>query len=217
MTRQQLLFTILILCIGCTQDKIQPADIVISNAHVYTFSWDDPSVEGLPAPNAPVKDGEWHADAEAIAISNGLIVFVGSNKDVEKHIGKETELIDAKGAFVLPGLIESHGHLSELGERREEVNLVGLTTEQIIEVVYQRSLELPKGEWIIASGWDEGEFANQYPDMKLLSAKVPDHPVVLIGLRGFGTMGNDLAFERAGITKETESTFWRKNFVKRKG
>jgi predicted amidohydrolase YtcJ len=194
---------ILVSC-GLEQNP-EAADTVILNAKVYTMSWDDPSLEGIPAENAPYKDGKWSFDAEAIAIKDNRILKVGSQVDIESYVGKSTQTIDAEGAVVIPGLIESHGHLQELGEKKEAIKLQGLNKEEIVDLMIQRSQEVPKGEWIIASGWDEAEFANDYPDMQFLSEKTPDHPIVLVGLRGFGAMGNQLAFKKAGITSETQA------------
>ena len=166
------------------------------------MSWDDPSLEGVPAENAPFADGVWQPDAEAIAIKGGLIQFVGSTADAQDFVGEDTEVIDANNAVVVPGLIESHGHVQEIGEKAEAIDLRGVSAEGSIEVISKRAQEVPEGEWILGSGWDEGVFANGYPDMTALSKKVPNHPVVLNGLRGFGCMGNALAFEKAGIIKE---------------
>ncbi len=103
-------------------------------------------------------------------------------------------------AVVISGLIESHSHLQELGEKKEALKLQGLYQKEIIDFLIQRTREVPKGEWIIASGWDEAEFANDYPNMQLLSKYNPDYPIVLIGLRGFGAMGNALTFKNANFT-----------------
>src|SRR6185295_5403222 len=54
-------------------------------------------------------------------------------------------------------------------------------------------------------GWDEGAWANHYPDRKLLSAQVPKHPVWLAGLHSFAGWANDLALERAQITAATRA------------
>jgi hypothetical protein len=196
-----------VFMISCSDSSSKEfADTIITNANVYTLSWDDPSVEGVPAENAPFQNGAWSFDAEAIAIKDGLIQFVGTEEDAIKYKGDNTKIIDAKEAIVIPGLIESHGHLQEIGEKKEAINLENLSAEEIINIIEKRSKGIPKGEWIIASGWDEAEFANAYPNMKLLSEKTPNHPVVLVGLRGFGVMGNQLAFEKAGITKKTKAT-----------
>ena len=200
-------FLTIVLFSSCQNEPKEGfSDIVITNANVYTLNWNNPSLDGTPAENAPFKNNIWTFDAQAIAIKDNIIQFVGSNKEVAIYIGSDTKVIDAKQAVVVPGLIESHGHLQELGEKKENINLEGLDKDEIVEIVYKRSLEVPKGEWIIASGWDEAVFANDYPDMIALSNKTPNHPIALIGLRGFGAMGNKLAFEKANITTKTIAT-----------
>ncbi|MDG1039289.1 MAG: amidohydrolase [Polaribacter sp.] len=201
--RKYILFIVLVAqFISCkNQSKEDFSDVIIHNANIYSLNWSDPSLEGEPALDAPFKNGKWYFDAQAIAIKNNLIQFVGSDKEVQKYIGKTTKIINANKAIVIPGLIESHGHLQELGEKNEAINLEDLTKQQILDLIIKRAKETPKGEWIIASGWDEAVFANDYPDMTKLSHKTLENPVVLIGLRGFGVMGNKLAFEKADITK----------------
>ena len=200
------LFSILFtLSCNDTSDK-DFADTIILNANIYTLNWDNPLPDGTPAINAPFKKGKWQFDAQAIAIKNNLIQFVGTDKEAKKYIGESTKIIDADSAVIVPGLIESHGHLQELGEKNEAIKLEGLNKQQLLDLIVNRAKKTPKGEWIIASGWDEAAFANDYPDMVELSKQTPNNPVVLIGLRGFGTMGNQLAFEKAGITKKTKET-----------
>ncbi|WP_347922721.1 amidohydrolase family protein [Pontimicrobium sp. SW4] len=204
---KNILWLIVVILFSCSSNsKLDIADTVITNARVYTLSWDDPSLDGVPAQNASIKNDVWQPDAQAIAIKNGLIQFVGSNEEIQKYIGENTKIVDAKNAFVVPGLIESHGHVHEIGEKSEMVALNNLSGDEIIEAIYQKSLQIPVGEWIIGYGWDEAEFANEYPDMIALSNKVKNHPVALQGLRGFGAMGNALAFELAEITTETVAT-----------
>jgi len=218
MKKSIILLFVYLLIISCNKDTGKNfADSIILNANVYTLSWDAPFLNGKPANNAPFQDGKWQFDAQAIAIKNNTIQFVGSNKKVESYIGSETEVIDAKQAVIIPGLIESHGHLQELGEKKEAINLENLTKQQIVDLIIKRANETPKGEWIIASGWDEAVFANDYLDMVELSKHTPNNPVVLIGLRGFGAMGNKLAFEKAGITKTTKATDGGENLKDNKG
>ncbi|MEJ2237462.1 MAG: amidohydrolase [Gemmatimonadales bacterium] len=184
---------------------IHTADLILVNGRVYTFSWDEPATDGTPAANAPLVDGTWHPDAEAIAARDGRILYVGSNDDVWKYQGPTTDVIDVDGATILPGLIDSHVHIAGLGANLERVNLVGLDTEaEAVDMVAERAATVPEGEWIIGWGWDEGAWADDYPTMQLLSRRVPNHPVYLSGLHGFAAWGNELAFERAGITSATE-------------
>jgi predicted amidohydrolase YtcJ len=169
------------------------------------MSWPDPAGDGTPAAGAPhdATTG-WHADAQAVAIKSGRIVFVGADTGAERWRGPNTRVIDARGATVLPGLVDAHTHVANLGEALSRVNLVGIETEaEAIAKVVERAASVPKGQWIVGYGWDEGAWANRYPDMGALSERVPDHPVYLKGLHSFAGWGNRLAFERAGITATT--------------
>ncbi len=181
-------------------------DLVITNGRVYTFSWSEPSADGEPASDAPRDGNGWHPDAESVVIRDGKIIFVGSNDDAQPFVDDDMEVLDVAGATVLPGLVDSHTHVSGLGELAAQVNLIGVETEEeAVAKVVERARSTPPGEWILGRGWDEGAWANRYPTLDLLSEKVPSNPVVLTSLHGFAVWGNTLAFERAGITHETVS------------
>jgi predicted amidohydrolase YtcJ len=180
------------------------ADLLLVGGRVYTFTWPEPDRDGRPADGAPHDAQGWRPDAQAIAIRGERIVFAGQRVDGEAYRGPSTRVVDLKGATVLPGLIDSHVHLPELGASLERVNLVGVKTEaEAVARVEERAKTTPKGEWIVGWGWDEGAWANNYPDMRLLSERVPDHPVILRGLHTFAVWGNRLAFARAKITAAT--------------
>ena len=184
----------------------EPADLLLVNARVYTLVWDDPATDGTPAANAPRTAAGFRPDAEALAIRGERIVFVGGVREAQRYRGPKTRVIDLAGATVLPGLVDSHTHVAGLGEAASQVDLVGVRTEvEAVARVAERARSVPKGEWILGRGWDEGAWANRYPDMKLLTQKVPDHPVYLASLHTFAGWGNRLAFERAGITRSTAS------------
>ncbi len=184
----------------------EPADLLVVNGRVYTLAWDDPATDGTPAANAPRTAGAYHPDAEAVAIRGERIVFVGTAREAQAWRGPKTRVVDVAGATILPGLVDSHTHVVGLGERASQVNLTDVQTEEeAVRRVAERAKTVPKGEWILGRGWDEGAWANHYPDMKLLSEKVPDHPVYLASLHSFAGWGNCLAFERARITRDTVS------------
>ena len=181
------------------------ADLILLNGNVYTFSWPDPDREGNPARSAPVENGRWHADAEAVAIKDGDILSIGSADQMKKFTGVTTRLMDLQGATLLPGLVDSHTHVAGLGARLTRVDLFGVETEEeAIRLVAERAAETPAGEWIIGWGWNEGAWASNYPTLELLSKAIPNHPVILKSLHGFAIWGNQLAFEKSGITSETE-------------
>jgi predicted amidohydrolase YtcJ len=182
------------------------ADLILTNARVYTLAWGEPAADGAPAANAPHGPAGWTPDAQAVAIRGSRIVFVGANDDAAAWRGPGSRVVDLHGATLLPGLVDSHVHILELGRMLERVNLVGVTTEaEAVEKVAARAAVTPKGAWILGYGWDEGAWANHYPTLSLLSERVPDHPVYLRGLHSYAVWGNRLAFERANITPATRA------------
>jgi len=198
-----LLFCFLVFA-GCGNDVAPGADLVLVNGSVYSLAWGEPSAEGVIAGDAPHDDAGWHPDAEAVAVADGRIVFVGTTADAQSHIGDTTRVIDVGGAVVLPGLVDSHAHIQELGRDEVQVNLVGVQTEEeAITRVVVRATDFAPGEWIIGWGWDEGAWANRYPTQSLLSERFPDNPVVLRSLHGFAVWTNSLALVEAGIDRNT--------------
>lgn len=182
------------------------ADLILTGGQVYTLDWGEPDLHGKPAPDAPFDaEAGWHPDAEAIAVSGDEIIFVGSSGAAEAYRGPNTRTLDLDGATVIPGLVESHVHLVQLGQFLSQIDLVGIETEEeAVALAEARAAELPPGTWILGSGWDEGAWANHYPTMDLLSERVPNHPVYLRGLHGFAGWGNRKAFQLAGIGAGTQ-------------
>ncbi|WP_313670100.1 amidohydrolase [Sandarakinorhabdus sp.] len=195
-----------LISISASQAKAKAAsggaDLILTDAHVYTLRWGEPARDGKPAPDAPTTNGKWHPDAAAVAIRGGKIIYVGSDKGALALRGKRTQVIDLNGATVIPGLVDSHTHFIELGAKLESVDLTDVATEaQAVAKVAERAKSVPKGEWIFGAGWDEGAWANRYPDKRQLSAAVSDHPVVLRSLHGFAIWTNQAALDAGKITK----------------
>jgi predicted amidohydrolase YtcJ len=171
---------------------------------VYTLAWDEPAPDGTPAPNAPRSGAGWRPDAEAIAVRGDRIVFVGNASEAKAWRGPKTRVMDLAGATVLPGLVDSHTHVVGLGEKQTQVDLIGVATEaEAVDRVAAFARRVPKGQWILGRGWDEGAWANHYPTARHLSERVPDHPVVLISLHTFAVWGNRSALAAAGIKRGT--------------
>lgn len=72
---------------------------------MYTFSWPDPAPDGAPSAAAPYSASGWRPDAQAVAIREGRVVFVGGDAEARAHRGPRTRVVDLKGATVLPGLV----------------------------------------------------------------------------------------------------------------
>jgi predicted amidohydrolase YtcJ len=198
------LLTAFFLFSGCQPNPEPGADLVLINGQVYTLAWGEPSVDGTMAGDAPHDDAGWHPDAEAVAVTDGRIVYVGSTAEAGEHVGSATRVIDVDGAVVLPGLVDSHVHIQELGRDKVQINLVGVESEEeAIQRVVEGSADVPPGEWVLGWGWDEGEWANRYPTADRLSDEFPDNPVVLKSLHGFAVWANRSALARAGIDRNT--------------
>ena len=202
--------TLLIALVACSPESVQQAekegaDLILTNGRVYTLRWGEPAGDGALAGDAPVDDMGWHPDADAVATKGGDIVFVGSTADALKLKGDSTRVVDLAGATILPGLVDSHTHVFGLGAALERVDLTDVETEEeAVRRVVERAQSTPPGQWIVGRGWDEGAWANRYPDKGLLSQAVPDHPVFLGSLHGFAGWANQRALDEAGITAETE-------------
>ncbi len=195
---------------GCADDATEAeknagADLILTNARVYTLGWDEPAPDGTLDPGAPKEGSGWRPDAEAVVTQGGEILYVGSSKDALNYRGEGTRVIDLAGATVIPGLVDSHTHVFGLGAALDRVSLVDVETEEeAVALIVERAKSVPAGEWIVGRGWDEGAWANRYPDKALLSEAVPDHPVFMGSLHGFAGWGNQMAIDAAGITAETE-------------
>ena len=180
------------------------ANLLLTNARIYTLNWDDAAADGTLMPGAPHDDNGWHPDAEALVISGRTIAFVGSNEEAMSYQNDQSRVIDLDGATVIPGLVDSHTHVFELGERIDRVNLVDAKTEEdAVALIVERAKEVPEGDWIIGLGWDEGAWADNYPDKLLLSEAVPNHPVFMRGLHGFADWCNQMALDNGRITAAT--------------
>ena len=198
------------LCAACSQGPAgspgsAAGDLILVNARVYTLDWDDPAPDGTIMPGAPHDGSGWHPDADAVVTRGGEIVFVGKTREAMDFKGKESRVIDLAGATVVPGLIDSHTHVFGLGAQLDQVNLVDVATEEAaVALIVERAKNVAAGEWIIGRGWDEGAWANRYPDKELLTQAIPDHPVFMGSLHGFAAWGNQMALAAAGITADTE-------------
>jgi predicted amidohydrolase YtcJ len=164
---------------------LQYADLVLKNANILTI---DPS----------------RSYAEAIAIKEEKIVSVGTDKEVQPWISKQTEVIDLAGKTVVPGFIDTHVHMKGFGHFLTRVNLRGIDSiDQMQQLLRKRVQKTPKGKWILGRGWDQERFSEKrYPTRWDLDETAPDNPVVFTRVCGHISVVNSKALELAEITRD---------------
>lgn len=147
---------------------------------------------------------ESFSTATAMAVKGDRILYVGDQAGAQAYLGADTEITDLEGRTVLPGLIEGHMHINNLGENQMKIDAYWKSKEAILELVRQEAEKAAPGQWIQGSGWldtlwDEPGF----PSKEELDAVAPDNPVILIRSDNHMCWVNSKALELAGITKDT--------------
>jgi hypothetical protein len=135
----------------------------------------------------------------AMAISeDGEIVAVGDNEPMIRTF-PGARRVDLEGKMVLPGLIDSHGHLAGLALSYTQANLAG--TKSKVEVMSRlREFEatLTEDAWLLGQGWDQNDWPEQeFPSRQELDVEFPDRPVWLRRIDGHAAWGNSVALAQA--------------------
>lgn len=183
--------TVLLLALlPSSQPTQSAADIVFKNGNVYTANDKSPK-------------------AQAIAVKDDKIVFVGTNAAAQKFVGPNTRVVDLKGSTVLPGFTDSHQHLSGVGQREMTLNLEGTTSlEDFLAKVKARVDQTKPGDWVTGRGWIETHWKPPvFPTRWDLDKVAPNNPVILGRADGHGAVANSAALKIAGVDKNTPNPF----------
>jgi predicted amidohydrolase YtcJ len=142
--------------------------------------------------------------AQAVAVRNRRIVFVGSDEDITKFRGPATRVVDLEGRMVLPGFIDSHIHVILAGRYLALCNLNEAHTQaDALRIVQKCASDHPKSSWVNGAGWELPVFPGANPSKELLDQIVPDRPVFLKAADGHSAWANSKALALAGITRST--------------
>jgi len=143
--------------------------------------------------------------AEAVAVKDGRVLFVGTSDDARRYAGSTTEVVDLAGKTLLPGLVDSHYHLSGVGNRELTLNLEGTTSiDEFLSKVKARVDQAPPGEWVTGRGWIETHWTpRRFPTRQDLDRVAPNNPVYLTRADGHAGVANSAALRSAGITRST--------------
>ncbi len=166
------------------------ADVVYRNGNVYTLNSSRPK-------------------AEAVAVKADRIVFVGSNIEAQKYVGKSTRVVDLQGKTMVPGMTDAHQHLPGVGFREMTLNLEGVTSlEDFLGKVKGRVDQASPGEWVTGRGWIETFWKPPvFPTRADLDKVAPNNPVVLTRADGHASVVNSAALRIAAVDKNSPSPF----------
>lgn len=180
----------ILLLVGSIASAAETADIIFTNGNVYTVNDKQPR-------------------AEAIAVREDRIVFVGSNADMQKFRSDKTRIIDLAGKTVTPGFTDSHCHIFGIGEREMRLNLEGTNSRQdFFAKVKERVTKTERDKWIVGRGWIETFWKPaQFPTRHELDRIAPDNPVYLTRADGHASVVNSAALKIARIDNHTPDPF----------
>ncbi|MGB5940201.1 MAG: amidohydrolase [Rhodanobacter sp.] len=166
---------------------VQAADLLVSNVNGYTLD----------------SHGKLQ-HFQALLVDQGKVVATGNNADLAARAGG-ARVVDGHGRTLLPGLIDAHGHVLDLGYARTSVDLTG--TQSLAEAlarVKAYAAAHPDAKWIVGGGWNQEIWKlGRFPTAKELDAVVPDRPVWLSRVDGHAAWANTAAIKLAGVTAAT--------------
>lgn len=164
-----------------------PADLIVTHARIYTVD-------------------DSHPFVSALAVRDGKVQFVGSEREAMLLRGPSTKVLDANGQTVIPGMVDAHAHLFGLGQFLRSIDLTDTRSyDEIVNRVAARVKDTPAGRWIIGRGWDQNKWGDtRFPTHQALSAISPNNPVVLERIDGHAVLANAAAMRAAGVTAATK-------------
>lgn len=142
---------------------------------------------------------------EALAVRDGRLLAVGSDAEIEKLAGPQTEVVDLKGRMVLPGLIETHCH--SIGASRAALAADYQELHSIAEIqewVRKRAAERPEGSWIEVPRNEITRLRERrFPTPDELDAATTRHPVLFVSVTK--SVLNSAGWRALGVAREGDA------------
>ncbi|WP_428028421.1 amidohydrolase [Altererythrobacter sp.] len=144
--------------------------------------------------------------AEAIAVEDDTIVYVGDEEGLRNYIGLGTHVIDVHGEMVLPGFIDAHTHLVGGAFVNSGANLLTDDADEVVERMRQYVADNPDQPFYIGYGLRRSPWLARggLPTKDILDQFDTDKPIYIWAVDGHAALVNSKALEVAGITKDTE-------------
>ena len=155
-------------------------------------------------------DNRW-PQVSALAVKGDRISAIGSDRDMLRYTGMETQVIDLKGMLTIPGFIEGHGHFYSFGTSLMELELRNAENwDAIIALVAAEVKNKKPGTWIVGRGWHQNKWTTKpqpnvggLPIHHKLSAVSPQNPVFLSHTSGHGVFVNQAAMLASGVSEKS--------------
>ena len=143
------------------------------------------------------------SEAEAMAISDGKIIAIGTNDEILKEYEGEEEL-NAAGKTIFPGFIDAHCHFTGYATDLWKCSLTGTSSfDEVIDKMVAYSKAAPM-EWLYGRGWDQNDWdVKEFPSKEKLDALFPNRPVFLKRIDGHAALANQKALDLAQVTAAT--------------
>ena len=191
------ILTLLLISIGSEPDFTPKDSLYIYNGTVITLE------DGQP-------------EANAVFVDKGKIVAVGTDPELRHFLKETTQIIDLKGATLLPGFIDPHTHPVASSFLHGMIDLSGFTHRSQKEIWTHLESQIKNyspGEWILCKGLDVVLVPDlEPPHITYLDSIAPNNPLLIASLSMHSFWGNTLAFKEADIDHETpnpnESSFF---------
>lgn len=139
----------------------------------------------------------------ALAISSDKIVAYGSDEEILDRFPSPNSKINLEGRTVLPGLIDSHIHLSQYGLGLQRVDCETETLPQCLDRVKSKSKILPPDSWLLGHGWNQNTWGGRFGTKTLLDEISDQHPIFLTAKSLHAAWCNSKALQIANISGKT--------------
>jgi predicted amidohydrolase YtcJ len=141
----------------------------------------------------------------ALVFDRGKVVRIGDIAALHRSY-PDARVIDGGGKTLLPGLIDAHGHVLDLGLENVQIRLVGTTSlSEAQERVRTYAQAHPQLAWYLGGGWNQVIWnLGRFPLASELDAVIPNRPAVLYRVDGHALWLNTPALKAAGITSSTQ-------------
>lgn len=166
-----------------------PAELVVLNANIITVDDENPR-------------------AEALAVSDGKFVAIGTSEEIGALVGKDTTVIDAEGKTIAPGFIDAHIHPMPSYPFFPMMHIVDLgpdnasSIDEAVALLGEKAKTTPKGALIMGAMYQDTKLG-RHPTRRDLDKASTEHPILILHSSGHMGVANSMALEIARITAET--------------